>query len=451
MRRPRRHETHHDVPASDFPRHLSRCSHAARRHAGSHGILRFGLVNLIAASLVTIVAWLSSGTTAQAEDMAVAPVDYRLELDVVREGFDGKTCWVHARCGVVPADGQRPQLAVMTMQKLLLSGSDVFYALNEVRTEDQGRTWTEPFRHETLARRDEPDGVVVAICDFTPKWHAASGKLLGTGQTVRYSDNRVMKVRHREPAYSVYDPNTHRWSAWDVMPLPDEARFKNAGSGSTQRVDLPGGDILLPIYFKPMKETQFSTTVVRCRFDGEKLRYVEHGSELTVPIKRGLYEPSLTRFGERFFLTLRNDDHGYVTSGTDGLHFAEPRRWTFDDGKPLGNYNTQQHWVTHADGLFLVYTRRGAMNDHVFRHRAPLFMAQVDPEKLHVIRSTERVLVPENGARQGNFGVVDVSPQETWVTVTEWMQPQGVKKYGSNNRLYVARILWERPNTLVDP
>jgi uncharacterized cupin superfamily protein len=32
-------------------------------------------------------------------------------------------------------------------------------------------------------------------------------------------------------------------------------------------------------------------------------------------------------------------------------------------------------------------------------------MAQVDPTRLRVIRKTERVLVPERGARLGNFGV----------------------------------------------
>ena len=34
---------------------------------------------------------------------------------------------------------------------------------------------------------------------------------------------------------------------------------------------------------------------------------------------------------------------------------------------------------------------------------------------------TERILVPEHGARLGNFGVTEVSPQETWVTVAEYM------------------------------
>ncbi|HSG69862.1 MAG TPA: exo-alpha-sialidase, partial [Planctomycetaceae bacterium] len=92
--------------------------------------------------------------------------------------------------------------------------------------------------------------------------------------------------------------------------------------------------------------------------------------------------------------------------------------------------------------------RRGANNDHVFRHRAPLFMAQVDPGKLQVIRATEQILVPERGARLGNFGVADVSPDETWVTVSEWMQPKGVEKHGSDGSVYVARIHWSKPNGL---
>jgi hypothetical protein len=73
-------------------------------------------------------------------------------------------------------------------------------------------------------------------------------------------------------------------------------------------------------------------------------------------------------------------------------------------------------------------------------------MAQVEPEKLCVIRETEQVLVPERGARLGNFGVTDVSENETWVTVSEWMQPHGVEKYGSDGSVFIARIHWNSPN-----
>src|SRR5690606_33589465 len=100
------------------------------------------------------------------------------------------------------------------------------------------------------------------------------------------------------------------------------------------------------------------------------------------------------------------------------------------------------------DALPTFYTRRGANNDHVFRHRAPLFMAQVDPQRLCVLRDTEQILVPERGARLGNFGVTDFNEHETWVTVSEWMQPKGVEKYGSDGSVYVARIKWNKKNRL---
>jgi hypothetical protein len=378
-------------------------------------------------------------------------VGFQIQLDTIHHGYDGQTCWVHPRAGIIP--GVTPSV-VLTMQKLLVTGSDVFFALNETRTDDLGKSWAGPREHTaTLGRRDEPDGVIVGICDFTPKWHAASGRLLGIGHTVRYRDGRVIPGCDRSTAYSVYDPVARTWTPWATMPMPEGGKFQSAGAGSVQRVDLPDGDILLPIYFKSKEQKQYSTTVLRCSFDGTTLRYREQGSDLVVPIERGLCEPSLTHFRDRYFLTMRNDRAGYVATSTDGLHFTEPRKWLWDDGTELGNYNTQQHWVEHHDALFLVYTRTGASNDHVFRHRAPLFIAQIDPEKLCVIRSTERILVPERGARLGNFGVTEVSENETWVTVAEWMQTWGPNiiippgnPYGADNSVYAARLHWDKPN-----
>ena len=368
-------------------------------------------------------------------------IGYQVRLQTIHAGFDRKTCWVHARAGAIPGG---PPRVVLTMQKLLLSGSDVFYRLHEMRTDDLGAAWAPPRPHDTLARRREGD-VEVCICDFTPTWHARTGKLLGIGHTVRYLRNRVLHVRDRETAYAVYDPTARAWTPWRTLEMPDHPRFKNAGAGSVQRLDLPNGDVLLPIYFKEKRRTCYGATVLRCTFDGRTLRYVEHGTELRLNVPRGYCEPSLARHAGRFFLTLRNDKAGYVARGADGLHFDEPVQWRFDDGKLLGNYNTQQHWVAHPKdrALFLVYTRKGAGNDHVFRHRAPLFIARVDPERLCVRRNTERILVPERGARLGNFGVCAVSDSETWVTVTEWMQPRGCEKHGSDNSVYVARILWQ--------
>ncbi len=164
---------------------------------------------------------------------------------------------------------------------------------------------------------------------------------------------------------------------------------------------------------------------------------------------RGLYEPSLIAFGGRYYLTLRNDERGYVSVSHDGLQFDEPVPWAFDDGTELGSYNTQQHWLAHSDGLFLVYTRRGANNDHIIRHRAPLFMARVDTEKLQIVRSSEKVVIPERGAEMGNFGACRINEQESWVTVSEGMFMKDSVKRGAEGATFVARILWSKPNRLI--
>lgn len=380
-------------------------------------------------------------------------LDYWSDLQVPTKLFDGETCWTHPRAGIIPnaGHGHKPR-AVMTLNTLELSGSDVFKGMYSMHTDDPDTGWTEPVLSESLAPRMEwIDGVErpVAVSDFWPTWHRKSEKLLGTGHTVVYTpDWKVTSPRPRHTAYSVYDPKDDRWTVWEKLQMPDAPEFQNAGAGCVQRLDLEDGNILLPVYFSP-PDSNSRVTVARCSFDGERLTYLEHGDELAVADDtRGLHEPSLTFFQGTYYLTIRNDNQGFVTKSKDGLTFEPIRPWRFDDGTDLGNYNTQQHWVTHSDALFLVYTRRGADNDHVFRHRAPLFMAEVDPEKMVVIRETEQVLVPNRGAGLGNFGVTTVSADETWVTVSEWMQPKGIEKYGSDGSVYVARIHWNKPNRL---
>jgi hypothetical protein len=385
-------------------------------------------------------AVLASGSLALAAERRAG---FKLRLEVVCEGYDGKVCWFHPRAGAIPGS---PPTVVLTMQRWLTARSDVFLPINSISSSDLGQTWSKPVEQAGLGRRTEPGGVVVGVCDFTPKWHAKSRRLLGTGHTVRYLNDRLIAVRPRETAWSVYDQKTRRWAPWRALEMPKDDKFWNAGAGCTQRIDLENGDILLPIYFKSKEARGATTTVVRCSFDGETLRYIEHGSEMTVPVPRGLGEPSLALFQGRYYLTMRNDQAAYVTTGEDGLHFAPPQPWKWDDGADLGSYNTQAHWVTNRSGLFLVYTRRGAYNDNVVRHRAPLFIARVDTSRLVVQRKTERELVPNKGATLGNFGVVDVSERETWVTTAEGMGRKEAVTSGANGRVYAARLLWDEPN-----
>lgn len=405
--------------------------------------------------LLLAVLVVNCGSTAFAEEPV--PVEFTIERSVMTKGYDGKRCWVHARTGILPAaSGDEAPTVVLTTQPLMITGSDVFYALSSAYTNDLGRTWEPLVEQQRLRRTVNADKTEETTCDFTPQWHQKTGKLLGVGQTVRYKNNKVMHVRPRSTSYAVYAPATNTWSEAKLLKMPEEARFVNCGAGSAQRHDLPNGDILLPVYFKKPEEKQYSVTVCLCQFDGSQLTYVKHGTEMTVAVDRGMVEPSVTKYGGRYYLTMRNDQHGYVTSSDNGLNYDKPKRWTFDDGSDLGNYNTQQHWLTHSEGLFLVYTRKGANNDHVFRHRAPLFVAQVDPENLTIVRSTEQIVVPERGARLGNFGVTNVTPGESWVVVTEWMQRWGPdyvipvdNERGADNSIFVAKIKWTAPNRLV--
>lgn len=380
-------------------------------------------------------------------------LDYTLDTQIIYSGYDRKTCWVQSRCGVIPGGS-----AVITTQKLRITGSDIFSGINDLRSDDFGRTWSDPMPQPGLTRRANRDGTEDCPCDGTPTWHAASGKLLLTGHLAQYrNDELVPGIRPRSTYYSVYDPVNRLWSDWRTVRLPadDPAAF-SSGAGCVQRVDLQDGDILLPIYFTPRGDTSRCTrvSVMRCGFDGTDLVFKTRGPDLCCPEPRGLGEPSLVCFGGRFYMTLRNDVRGYVSASDDGLSFAPIKPWTFDDGTEIGNYNTQQHWVSHRESLFLVYTRRGAGNDHVFRHRAPLFMARVDPERLCLIRDTERRVVPERGARLGNFGICRAAPEESWVVVSEWMQTTGpdntdctvCERYGSNNALFLSRLRWNRPD-----
>ena len=387
----------------------------------------------------------------------------RVRLETVSEGYYRAVELCQPRVGVIP-----PSTAILTMMRvrILRSTHDKFIAYLEKRSDDLGRTWSHPIAHVSLDRRRCSNGVEISPWDMTPAWHAATGKLLMTGATRHdypfgHDEGAADEERRtRRPSYAVYDEENRRWFEWAIMEMPD--RFLGASAGCTQRVDLANGEILLPLCCSQESagasdsSSDAFVAVTRCGFDGTTLCYLDQGTKLRMSGGRGLAEPSLTHYRGKYYLTLRNDFRGYVATSPDGMHYEEPVPWTFDDGEELGSYNTQQHWVTHSDGLFLSYTRQGANNDEVILHRAPLFMAEVDPKRCCVIRETERELVPNRGAPLGNFGTVNVSPSESWVLTAESMAGDAEDQYdlarteqrGANNRVYVCRIVWDRPNDL---
>jgi len=358
----------------------------------------------------------------------------QLTRQVIHRGYDRRSCWVHARCAFIPGKGDAPETAIVTLQKCVMGTSeavwDLFDGIAIQRSDDGGRTWSLPEMQPAFRRWPEPGGVEVAVSDFTPQWHAATGKLLGLGHTCRYRNGALIPAagRTRETAWSVFDPARNQWGPVQLLEMHDRQRFFSAGAGSIQWVERPDGELLVPIYFREAGEQLHPASrvlVMRCRFDGEQLTIQELGGELSVDAYRGLGEPSLTTWGGRYWLTLRNGERAYLADSEDGLHYCEPEPWRFDDGEELGSIDTQQHWARVGHRLFLVYTSRRDDNAHVVRYRAPLFMAEFDPERRVLIRESEQVAVPNRGGQLGNFGGTQRTAGEAWICASEWMENAG--------------------------
>jgi hypothetical protein len=385
----------------------------------------------------------------QAGSRAAGPdaVEFAVKLETVMRHDDGKFLWFHPRAVAIPGSGDAGPMVVMTIQKHLKI-SDYYSGLHVMTRPSPTAAWTGPVLPPELDWRPQPDGVTVSVADVTPGWHAPTGRLLAIGCQVRYGpkgDQLDDIPRAHQTVYAVGDPKTGHWMPWQVLELPADPEFNFARNACSQWIVRADGSLLVPLYIGLSSKVPSSVTVAECNFDGTRLTHVRHGNVLRLNVVRGLCEPSLVAFRGRYFLTLRNDLRGYVSVSDDGLQFAEPRPWLFDDGAELGSYNTQQHWLAHGDGLFLVYTRRGADNDHIMRNRAPLFMAQVDPDTRRVLRRTEKVVVPERGAELGNFGACAVSESESWITVSEGMFMKDSRQRGAEGATFVAHVLWAKP------
>lgn len=391
----------------------------------------------------TLFAWLSCLALCTAAEPA-----FRIERSTILTS-QGDYHWAQSRGAVIPST---PNCVIVMTQEIDKRGSHGYRDIFVTETTDGGRSWTAPARIDSLRRQPGDDGLERVFGDICPQWHAKTNTLLATGKCFGFlkvaADDKAKDDRSLERvAYAVYTPRTGHWTSMQIMAMPakdHEGRsILEPNAGCNQRCDLPNGDVLLPIrYRKEAGSRVYTTIVARCTFDGQTLKYLEHGSEFNVPEPRGLYEPSVCSFQGGYFLTMRAEKTAYVARGIDGIHYEPFVEWKFDDGQPLGSYNTQQHWIPRGDKLYLIYTRRGASNDHVFRHRAPIFIAEVDPQRLLVLNATEQVLFPETGLDLGGgYAPVEVSPHEAWVISSEMAFPKD--RQDEPNRVLLAKILWQ--------
>lgn len=372
-------------------------------------------------------------------------LDFEIEHATIAEG-DQEFSWSQARCVFVPGD--RPKCLVLMQQRTNNHGHG-YHDVYVTESEDLGATWSDPKAIPSLQRKKVVDGYEVVAGDLWPAYHPFSNKVLCTGKTFNFRNGTDEDFLREKISYTVYDPRDDGWSDLKTVEIPDKLGWIAPNAGCNQPFINAMGGVMLPVRFqKDASRRNYTSTVAYCTFDGQTLRYRKHGNEMSHPNGRGFYETSLC-FRNQMFLTLRTDNEAFVANAVgriNAVHFRDPIPWTFDDRKPLGCNNTQQHWVVHSDGLYLVYTRSDKANQHVFRNRAPLYIARVNPETLQLIRSTERILIPENGRALGNFGVVDVSPSETWVISAEGAPSKG--QPWKNNRVILAKIKWNKTNFL---
>ncbi len=369
---------------------------------------------------------------------------------------DGKgTTWFHPKATIIPARNGLPSRVLMTLQTI--GGSDYFGPVHWTETRDQGETWREPEPLPALKRIPVPEheGLLAGVCDVVPEYHSPTGTVLALGQVVFYRGEHFSSNDQlaRYPVYSVRDA-AGNWGPRRILEWNDPRGSFIYSNNCGQRVALPNGDVLLALSFGARSESR-SVASVLCSFDGTKLEIQKVGRPLELKQGRGLLEPSLTQFDGRFYLTIRAEDGtGYLSVSQDGLNWESKKPWAWDSGENLNLSSTQQHWVTHSDGLFLVYTRQHESNSGVIRWRSPLWIARVDSNKGCLIRESERVLLPLVGdgvedpdrvALMGNFHVTNVSPEESWVTVGEWLPRDGAR-----GDLLLAKIRWKRPNELVE-
>lgn len=373
-----------------------------------------------------------------------------IEKITLKRGRDGSgPTWFHPRACVVPtANGP---MVLMTLQTI--SGSDVFGPVHWMTTSDLGKTWTDPQPLPALGRVPADNGWKEGVCDVVPEYHAPTKTVLAMGHNVFYHGPKFdTQQPPRWPMYAVW--NNGAWSERRKLEWDDPRGSLIYTCGCGQRVVLDKGDIAFVMSFGSNRNSR-SAAGVHCSFDGKAVAIKKVGTEMKHTAGRGLLEPSLVRWKGTFFVTMRaEDNHGYVATSDDALDFAEKQPWCWDNGEAVPMSTTQQHWLTHSDALFLVYTRKDASNLKVPRWRSPLFMAQVDPQRLRLLRDTERIVLPLVGdgvnapddvAYSGNFHPVNVSSNESWVTDGEMLPKRGYK-----GDLLLSRVRWSVRNRLVE-
>ncbi len=345
------------------------------------------------------------------------------------------------RCKFYPTVMTDGQTMVMTWYMVPQAGGDVFYDNYFAISTDGGKTFGGP---RLLTTPDTfTDGVRNHVTIISVYYNRTHKKWLVIGMETHYTADNVCVCHHGismgDPVMAEFDP-----LAGDIVTpfrrIPVPVPYVTACPHG-QILEDKDGDMLLSYYLTRKGETVSSAMTVRYTLTGDTLTVAQAGEVLFGGgYKRGFCEPSVACLQGKYYMTIRTDEQGLLAESDDGYAFTAPKPWVWDDGTVLENANTMQRWIRFRDSLWLVYTRKDAANKHVFRRRAPLYITKFDGENRCLVRSLERILVPELGADLGNFYVCDLSEREAILTTAETPMSDYSAQFGSDNSIWLVHL-----------
>ena len=374
--------------------------------------------------------------------------------------IDSKTVWsyqalqkayFHPKTCSLSNDGNT---ILMTLQTI--NGSDFFGELYFCRSNDSGESWQQlPERVPNMGRIPVCEGIEEGVCDVVPDYHPQTGTVLAIGHNVYYKDGRLYDslsdwgnengpVLQRHIIYTVRNKKGSWNGIRQYLKYDKFADCSMFSCGCSQKVILPNGNILIPITFGYFDRKDRQVSSLLCSFDGNTLTPQKCGNILENPVGRGLLEPSIIEFQNKYYMTIRaEDERGYLSVSDDGLSWKPIKAWQWEDGSSLIMSTTQQHWLKLGGKLYLIYTRRNGQNKKIMRWRSPLLVSEFDTENLCLKKPSEQIVLPMRGdldkpdtiGLMGNFHPSAISDNEAIVTVGE-MRP----KMGFSGDTLLARI-----------
>lgn len=327
-----------------------------------------------------------------------------------------------------PAVSRWNDRLIMTMQTIF--GSDHYGPVMWSQSTDEGKSWSHPQAISSFRQVELGNGLIEGYADVRPEFHARTGAVIALGCNTYYGSkgnivyDSALKSKSlpQFPVYAVLTPNGI-WSERKRLEHPFFADCAAWCTACAQISVLENGDLLLPIYFKPVSGiNNYSVCTALCSFDGSEIKIKHISNVLSSNIERGLLEPSVVRFNGKYFMTIRaEDNNGYFSCSSDGINWVPAQSWNWENGEPLLMSTTQQHWLMLGGKLYLVYTRKSELNSSIFRWRAPVFMAEFDQRRGCLIKDTEKIVFPIAWKEKrpnllGNFHVSNISSQVSFIS-----------------------------------